>query len=147
MGLRYWNEVDDEGESSWVFESRDVSYHARCRLTPGITPCESHRRKDVLGCAVYLPAWLDCFAYCFHPQVQRHVRLQRLQADTRYLPIVGLALVFNFSNVVGFTYADRDAQQRLNAAGSNILGGLGLNNIGGQLMTGVVRNSVGRFFR
>lgn len=25
MGLRYWNEVDEEGESSWVFECRDVS--------------------------------------------------------------------------------------------------------------------------
>ena len=27
VGLRYWNEVDEEGESSWVFESRDVRYH------------------------------------------------------------------------------------------------------------------------
>lgn len=27
MGLRYWNEVDEDGESSWVFECRDVSYH------------------------------------------------------------------------------------------------------------------------
>jgi hypothetical protein len=25
VGLRYWNEVDEEGESSWVFECRDVS--------------------------------------------------------------------------------------------------------------------------
>ena len=25
MGLRYWNEVDENGDSSWVFESRDVS--------------------------------------------------------------------------------------------------------------------------
>ncbi|KAK4687677.1 hypothetical protein P7C73_g2444, partial [Tremellales sp. Uapishka_1] len=25
VGLRYWNEVDEEGESSWVFESRDPS--------------------------------------------------------------------------------------------------------------------------
>jgi hypothetical protein len=25
VGLRYWNEIDEEGESSWVFESRDVS--------------------------------------------------------------------------------------------------------------------------
>lgn len=25
MGLRYWNQVDDDGESYWVFESRDVS--------------------------------------------------------------------------------------------------------------------------
>lgn len=25
VGLRYWNQVDDDGESYWVFESRDVS--------------------------------------------------------------------------------------------------------------------------
>lgn len=29
VGLRYWNEVDEEGESAWVFESRDVSWHPR----------------------------------------------------------------------------------------------------------------------
>lgn len=28
VGLRYWNEVDDEGESAWVFESRDPSQPA-----------------------------------------------------------------------------------------------------------------------
>lgn len=24
VGLRYWNQVDEDGESAWVFESRDV---------------------------------------------------------------------------------------------------------------------------
>lgn len=24
VGLRYWNQVDEDGESYWVFESRDV---------------------------------------------------------------------------------------------------------------------------
>jgi hypothetical protein len=28
VGLRYWNEVDEEGESAWVFESRDPSQPA-----------------------------------------------------------------------------------------------------------------------
>lgn len=27
MGLRYFNEVDEEGNSAWVFESRDVGLH------------------------------------------------------------------------------------------------------------------------
>lgn len=68
-------------------------------------------------------------------------------ADPSFLPIVLLALVFNLSNVVGFSYADRDAQKRWAnaAAGSNIFGGMG--GIGGQLVGGLVRNSVGRFFR
>lgn len=24
VGLRFWNQVDEDGESFWVFESRDV---------------------------------------------------------------------------------------------------------------------------
>lgn len=26
VGLRFWNQVDEDGESYWVFESRDVSF-------------------------------------------------------------------------------------------------------------------------
>jgi hypothetical protein len=63
-----------------------------------------------------------------------------------FLPIVFLALVFNFSNVVGFTYADRDAQQRWASGASSMLGNFGIGGIGSQLAAGVVRNSVGRFF-
>ena len=57
-----------------------------------------------------------------------------------------LALVFNLSNLLGFTcvcyeptdnrYADRDAQRRWS---NNLFGG-----IGGQLMGGVIKNSIGR---
>lgn len=75
-----------------------------------------------------------------------------------------LALVFNVTNVIGFTYAcvfciyplldlirffsllfrDRDAKKRWahNVVSSNwSMGGLG-----GQMLTGVVKNSVGRVF-
>lgn len=33
VGLRYWNEVDEEGESAWVFESRDVSTLMKANIT------------------------------------------------------------------------------------------------------------------
>jgi hypothetical protein len=61
------------------------------------------------------------------------------------LPIVLLALVFNLSNVVGFTYADRDAQRRWASKNASLLGNFG--GLGGQLAAGMVRNSVGRLFR
>jgi Eukaryotic protein of unknown function (DUF846) len=32
VGLRFWNQVDEDGESYWVFESRDVSFDY---CTPG----------------------------------------------------------------------------------------------------------------
>ena len=60
-----------------------------------------------------------------------------------------LALVFNLSNLLGFTYADRDAQKRwANSAFSsgNILG-FGFGGIGGQLVGGMVKNSLGRVLR
>lgn len=30
MGLRFWNQVDEDGESYWVFESRDVRLVTCC---------------------------------------------------------------------------------------------------------------------
>ena len=89
------------------------------------------------------------------------------------MPIVVLALVFNVTNAVGFTYAwvpvflirlpirqssdilistrltgcsDRDAKQKwannLASSGWN----MGMGGLGGQILTGVVKNSVGRVF-
>ena len=72
-----------------------------------------------------------------------------LKFNVSFLPIVLLALVFNVSNLLGFTYADRDAQRRWAsaAAGSGNLLGFGVGGFGGQLVGGMVRNSIGRVFR
>lgn len=74
-----------------------------------------------------------------------------------------LALVFNVSNAVGFTYAyvslgayffffdhllgflsDRDAKQKW---ANQLAGGWSIGGLGGQVLAGVVKNSVGRVFR
>ena len=98
--------------------------------------------------AVCLSGRMAGSPHCVHLEIQHLVRaLFYFTADQRrFLPIVLLALVFNLSNVLGFTYADRDAQkQRANSALSsgNILG-FGFGGIGGQLVGGLVRNSLGR---
>ncbi|KAL1677672.1 hypothetical protein EV122DRAFT_290936 [Schizophyllum commune] len=69
-----------------------------------------------------------------------------LTLNASFIPVVVLALVFNFTNVIGFTYADRDAKQRWakDNMGGFSLGGLG--GIGGQILTGAVKSSVGRVF-
>ncbi|KAJ7918708.1 Golgi apparatus membrane protein TVP23 [Mycena leptocephala] len=69
-----------------------------------------------------------------------------LRFKLTFVPIVVLALVFNVTNAVGFTYADRDAKQRW--ANSVVSSGwsLGLGGIGGQLISGAVQKSVGRVF-
>jgi len=63
-----------------------------------------------------------------------------------FVPIVILALVFNVTNAVGFTYADRDAKQRWanSVAGSSWT--MGMGGLGGQLLTSAVKNSVGKLF-
>ncbi|OCF42124.1 cytoplasmic protein [Kwoniella heveanensis CBS 569] len=124
VGLRYWNEVDEEGESSWVFESRDPS-----------------RPANAIDAKMF---WIALYAYPLGWLALLIVSI--LKFNISFLPIVLLALVFNLSNLLGFTYADRDAQKRWASgiAASGNLMGFGLGGIGGQLVGGMVKNSLGR---
>ncbi|WVR06086.1 hypothetical protein IAU60_003114 [Kwoniella sp. DSM 27419] len=124
VGLRYWNEVDEEGESSWVFESRDPSRPAN--------PIDA--KMFWIALYAYPLGWLALFI------------VSLLKFNVSFLPIVLLALVFNLSNLLGFTYADRDAQKRWASgiAASGNLMGFGFGGIGGQLVGGMVKNSLGR---
>jgi hypothetical protein len=60
-----------------------------------------------------------------------------------FVPITILALVFNVTNAVGFTYADRDAKQKW---ASGMAWNMGMSGIGGQLFSGVVKSGVGKVF-
>ncbi|KAI0067710.1 DUF846-domain-containing protein [Artomyces pyxidatus] len=124
VGLRFWNQVDDDGESYWVFESRDPSRPAN--------PIDSR----MFWIALYVFPALWCILFV----------VSLLKFNLSFVPIVVLALVFNMTNVIGFTYADRDAKQRWaqNVAGSGW--GIGMGGFGGQILTGVVKNSVGKVF-
>lgn len=127
VGLRYWNEVDQEGESNWVFESRDPSRPAN--------PIDEKM------------FWFALYTYPLGWLALLFVSL--LKFNVSFLPIVVLALVFNLSNVLGFTYADRDAKRRWASAtlSSNNLFGFGLGGlggIGGQLIGGAVRSGLSR---
>ncbi|KAK8866147.1 hypothetical protein IAR55_001298 [Kwoniella newhampshirensis] len=143
VGLRYWNEVDEEGESSWVFESRDPS-----------------RPANPIDAKMFWVSFLDWSAFSAQTtadisQIALYAYplgwvalmiVSLLKFNISFLPIVILALVFNLSNVLGFTYADRDAQRRWasGVASSGNLLGFGFGGIGGQLVGGMVKNSLGR---
>ncbi|KAJ6625010.1 hypothetical protein B0H10DRAFT_2162094 [Mycena sp. CBHHK59/15] len=124
VGLRFWNRyaVDEDGQSFWVFESRDPSRPANV--------IDSKR----IAIYVFPLLWVALFI----------VSLLRFKLN--FVPTVILALVFNVTNAVGFTYADRDAKQRW--ANSVVGSGwsLGLGGIGGQLISGAVQKGVGRVF-
>ncbi|KAF8327929.1 uncharacterized protein EI90DRAFT_3066358 [Cantharellus anzutake] len=81
VGLRYWNQVDDDGESYWVFESRDPSRPAN--------------PIDAKFIAIYS---FPVFWFLV-------LILSLIRFSMSFVPIVVLALVFNCTNAVGFTYA------------------------------------------
>lgn len=87
----------------------------------------------------------------------------RVWSSKRFLPIVVLALVFNITNAIGFTYAyassvyvficlwtsfesDRDAKERWASSVTSGAWNVGFGGFGGQIIGGVVKNSVGRVF-
>ncbi|KAF8807580.1 Golgi apparatus membrane protein TVP23 [Phlegmacium glaucopus] len=124
VGLRFWNQVDEDGESYWVFESRDPSRPAN--------PVDS--KMFWIALYVFPLLWAALLV------------VSLLKLGFAFIPIVVLALVFNVTNVIGFTYADRDAKQKW---ANGVVGGswgLGLGGIGGQILTGAVKKGVGRVF-
>lgn len=58
-------------------------------------------------------------------------------SNISFLPIVLLALVFNVTNVVGFTYADRDSKRKwaTGMAASSMFGSIG--GVGGSIVSGL----------
>ncbi|TDL28576.1 Golgi apparatus membrane protein TVP23 [Rickenella mellea] len=123
VGLRYWNQVDDDGESYWVFESRDPSRPAN--------PIDS----KMFWIAIYI-----------FPVLWTGVLILSIIRFSLFVPIVLLALVFNVTNAVGFTYADRDAKQRWAQNAASAGWNMGMGGLGGQLLGSAVKNSVGRVF-
>jgi len=121
VGLRYWNQVDEDGESYWVFETRDPSRPAN--------PVDSRM------------FWIALYTF---PVLWTVLLIVSVLKFSRFLPIVVLALVFNITNVIGFTYADREAKTRW--AQNVASGAWSFGGISGQLLGGVVKNSVGRVF-
>ncbi|KAG6381345.1 Golgi apparatus membrane protein TVP23 [Boletus reticuloceps] len=122
VGLRFWNQVDEDGESYWVFESRDPSRPAN--------PVDSR--------------WIALYAFPAFWLLLLVISIVRFSFT--FVPIVILALVFNVTNAVGFTYADRDAKQRWANSVSGSGWTMGMGGLGGQLLTSAVKNSVGKFF-
>lgn len=61
----------------------------------------------------------------------------RYCSNISFLPIVLLALLFNITNVVGFTYADRDSKRKWASgmAASSMFGSIG--GVGGSIVSGL----------
>ncbi|XP_074311287.1 Golgi apparatus membrane protein-like protein ECHIDNA [Silene latifolia] len=93
VGLRWWNEINDLGESVWKFESLDQESLARMN------------KKDswLFWWSLYLTAaaWIILSIFS----------LIRLQAD--YLLVVAVCLSLSLANIIGFTKCRKDAKKQL----------------------------------
>ncbi|XP_031266450.1 Golgi apparatus membrane protein-like protein ECHIDNA isoform X1 [Pistacia vera] len=93
VGLRWWNEINDVGESVWKFECLDQESMARMN------------KKDswLFWWTLYLSAvaWIVLGIFS----------LIRFQAD--YLLVVGVCLTLNIANIVGFTKCRKDAKKQI----------------------------------
>ncbi|CAL9766449.1 unnamed protein product [Musa acuminata subsp. burmannicoides] len=93
VGLRWWNEIDERGESVWKFECLDQEALARMN------------KKDswLFWWTLYITAVAWIFLAIFS--------LIRFQAD--YLLVVGVCLSLSIANIVGFTKCRKDAKKQI----------------------------------
>ncbi|KMZ71455.1 Golgi apparatus membrane protein tvp23 [Zostera marina] len=93
VGLRWWNEIDEAGESVWKFECLDQQSLARMNKND----------SWLFWWTMYLNAGAWVFLGIFS--------LIRFQAD--YLLVIGVCLSLSIANIVGFTKCRKDAQKQL----------------------------------
>ncbi|KAI3916342.1 hypothetical protein MKW98_004783 [Papaver atlanticum] len=101
VGLRWWNEVDEQGESVWKFECLDQESLARMN------------KKDswLFWWTLYITAVAWVILGIFS--------LIRFQAD--YLLVVGVCLSLSAANIIGFTKCNKDAKKQLQAFASKTI--------------------------
>ncbi|GAA5850431.1 hypothetical protein JCM5353_002719 [Sporobolomyces roseus] len=134
VGLRFWNQVDEDGTSFWVFESRSPDQPA-----------------NAVDAKMF---WIAMYSFPAAWVLLLFVGI--LKFNLSFLPIVMLALVFNLTNTVGYTYEkrkltkldsfDRDAKRRsaTGMAANGMLGSMG--GFGGSIVTGLATTAYSKFF-
>ncbi|BGP36410.1 Golgi apparatus membrane protein tvp23 [Rhodotorula kratochvilovae] len=117
VGLRFWNQVDDDGTSFWVFESRSPEQPA-----------------NAVDAKMF---WIAMYSFPLAWILLLFVGI--LKFNISFLPIVMLALVFNVTNT------DRDAKRRwaTGMAASGMLGQLG--GVGGSIVSGIASTAYRKF--
>eukprot|EP00871_Galdieria_phlegrea_P001076 jgi/Galph1/196/GphlegSOOS_G4952.1 len=93
VGLRWWNEVGEDGSTRWRFESKE---------DPSYTPNKIDKR--VFWWSMYLSPllWVILGIVCI------------LKFHITWLVAVIIALILSGANLIGFIKCDRESKQRVN---------------------------------
>ncbi|KAF2304790.1 hypothetical protein GH714_037986 [Hevea brasiliensis] len=101
VGLRWWNEINEEGESVWKFECLDQQSLARMN------------KKDswLFWWTLYLTAaaWIVLGIFS----------IIRFEVD--YVLVVGVCLSLSIANIIGFTKCRKDAKKQIQAFASQTI--------------------------
>ncbi|EEF47218.1 Protein FAM18B, putative [Ricinus communis] len=101
VGLRWWNEIDEQGESVWKFECLDQQSLARMN------------KKDswLFWWTLYLnaAAWIVLGIFS----------LVRFEVD--YVLVIGVCLSLGIANIIGFTKCRKDAKKQIQAFASQTI--------------------------
>ncbi|KAG4108698.1 DUF846-domain-containing protein [Neocallimastix lanati (nom. inval.)] len=116
VGLRWWNEINEDGTNSWLFESKDNRV---------VNKTDSR----VFWGALYIAplVWL-LFAL-----------MSLLSLSFKWLLVDIVALSFNIANLIGYYKCEKDAKQKLG-------GFLGNNSMVQSMIGSVISNKVGSVF-
>ncbi|KAF5952184.1 hypothetical protein HYC85_010128 [Camellia sinensis] len=104
VGLRWWNEITDEGESVWKFECLDQEVVIGSDEQEGfmvilVDPLPYSKQLQWIFLGIF--------------------SLIRFQAD--YCLVVGVCLTLSIANIVGFTKCRKDAKKQIQAFASRTI--------------------------
>ncbi|XP_024373844.1 Golgi apparatus membrane protein-like protein ECHIDNA [Physcomitrium patens] len=117
VGLRWWNEVDEQGQSVWHFESLDQQ------------TLETLNKKD---------AWLFWWTLYLTPMVWVALGIVAvIKFNFDYLLVVGVAIILNAANIVGFTKCRKDAKKQIQQFAASTLTSRMSNTIQSAFMSSV----------
>jgi hypothetical protein len=109
VGLRWWNEINEDGESMWHYESLDQQ---------GMPVLN---QKD---------SWLFWWSLYITPVVWLALGLLTLiRFQFIHLLVVGVALIFNIANIIGFTKCRKDATKQIQAFATQTVGSRMANSL------------------
>ncbi|EDO38024.1 predicted protein [Nematostella vectensis] len=100
VGLRWWNYVDEDGNSHWVFESK--------KNNNSVTTAES--RLFWLGLIICPILWLFFLVAAL------------FSLKFKWLLVVFVGLGLNFANMLGYVKCKKDAGKKLKSFAGNFLG-------------------------
>jgi len=99
VGLRWWSEVDDNGDNKWYFECAEDT-----------SRIDDRERRLFWGALYITPAiWVLLAIGCV------------FQFSFKWLMVVMMALIMTSTNLVGYHRCQKDANKKLKAAAQNFV--------------------------